>query len=96
MDGIKLLKQIRENQLPIEVIILTGYPDKRAESRTTYLGARSFIKKPIEDVNNFIMKVQEAVELSQFRQEDLRLSKSKRESTPYNRPFAKVSVIEDH
>ena len=47
MNGIELLKQIREQNSKTNVIILTGFPDQQNAIDAVNFGARAFLQKPI-------------------------------------------------
>jgi two-component system, cell cycle response regulator len=48
MDGLELLKYIKENHLGTDVIIATGFSDQASYADVIKAGAIDFIKKPIE------------------------------------------------
>lgn len=59
VDGIKVLKYIKENRLPTKAIMLTGYADLKHAMEAKEFGARDFIGKPykIEDILSTIERV---------------------------------------
>ncbi len=57
MNGIELLRQIRERRLNVPVIILTGYGTIEDAISAIRLGAKSFIKKPF-DMNEVISLIE--------------------------------------
>lgn len=48
LDGYGVLKQIREEDLPSMVIVVSGDIQPEAQERVMKLGALAFIKKPID------------------------------------------------
>ena len=54
MDGIEVLKKIKEAELEIEVIMVTGYGDMELAIRALRLDASDFITKPIHDEALFV------------------------------------------
>jgi DNA-binding NtrC family response regulator len=47
MDGLSVLKTIKENWPESEVIIITGYPEVDAAKRAVTLGAYDYLAKPV-------------------------------------------------
>ncbi|MBM3248606.1 MAG: response regulator [Candidatus Omnitrophica bacterium] len=45
MDGVKLLKKIREDNKKIAVIMFTAYPEPKAMAGTEKLGVKAFVPK---------------------------------------------------
>lgn len=60
MNGIELLKAIRENDSVTDVILITGHPTDESESAASKLGARKLFSKPL-DVKSF-MKILDDIE----------------------------------
>src|SRR5437867_1625484 len=61
MSGIELLQEIRKRNIPVEFIILTGYAALDTASESARLGARGYFEKPLDDIDKFRRKVQDAV-----------------------------------
>jgi len=61
MNGLELLKAIRENDRNTDVILITGHPTDESESAASKLGARKLFAKPL-DVKSF-MKTLDDIEL---------------------------------
>jgi len=59
VDGIKVLKFIKENRMPTKAIMLTGYADLKHAMEAKEFGARDFIGKPykIEDILSTVERV---------------------------------------
>jgi DNA-binding response OmpR family regulator len=53
MDGMEVLKQIREKNLAKKVIMLTGVDELKVARDSLALGANDFITKPY-DINNLV------------------------------------------
>lgn len=65
IDGIEVLRQVKKRELPVEVIMLTGYATIESATRALNYGARDYIMKPI-DIPEFRSKVGEAVDIAQL------------------------------
>jgi len=61
IDGLTLLKKIRESQLDLDVIIITGYGDENNAIESIRLGAIDYLRKPIalEELRTAIFRVQQ-------------------------------------
>lgn len=61
LDGIDLLKYVKDNYREIDVIIITGYPSIESAVKATKLGAFDYITKPFtpEELCGRIIKVEE-------------------------------------
>jgi len=59
VNGIKVLKFIKDNALPTKAIMLTGYADLKHAMEAKEFGARDFIGKPykIEDIISTVERV---------------------------------------
>lgn len=64
MNGLELLKNVREAGLEIPFIVLTGYGDKEKAIQALRLGATDFLDKPFDSAE-FIQVVKKAAELTQ-------------------------------
>jgi len=60
-DGFKLLKQIREANLDLDVIIITGYGDEDKAIKAIRLGAVDYLRKPIslEKLRSAIFRIKQ-------------------------------------
>jgi DNA-binding NtrC family response regulator len=47
MDGLSVLKAIKQNWPEIEVIVITGYPEIESAKQATRLGAYDYLAKPV-------------------------------------------------
>jgi len=61
MDGMSLLKNIKEIHPEICVIVMTGYPDKESKAKAIELGASGYLTKPL-DVSELITAVKSCLE----------------------------------
>jgi two-component system response regulator CpxR len=59
IDGIEVLRQIRQEHQNIEVIVLTGHGSKKDEETCMKLGAFAYLKKPV-DIDKLSQTMQEA------------------------------------
>ncbi|GFO96152.1 acetoacetate metabolism regulatory protein AtoC ornithine/argininedecarboxylase inhibitor, ornithinedecarboxylase antizyme [groundwater metagenome] len=70
IDGIEVLRQVKKRELPVEVVMLTGYATLESATRALNYGARSYLMKPIENIPAFMSMVSEAVHTAQITQEN--------------------------
>lgn len=59
IDGMEVLKRIKERYPEVRVIILTGHGSEKDEQRAAELGAFSYMNKPV-DLDNLIDKIKQA------------------------------------
>ena len=74
MDGIELLKKIKENQPDTPVIIFTGYPTVNTASQAVRLDAYDYLQKPVT-LETLIRVTKRAVETKKLREEKKRIEK---------------------
>ena len=74
MDGLQLLRHVRENYKETDVIISTGYHEKASYSEVIKAGAIDFIKKPVDQAE-LEAKLARAVRERTMMRELERLSK---------------------
>jgi len=60
IDGLEVLRKIREVAKPMKVIMITAYHDAEMSIRAVSLGAFGYIRKPI-DAAEFEMMIERAV-----------------------------------
>lgn len=53
MDGLELIKQLKENRIQAKTIIISGYSDFDYAKKALILGAYDYILKPVEDDDLF-------------------------------------------
>jgi len=70
MDGIEVLREIRQRQLAIEVLILTGYATLESATQALSYGTRAYVMKPIENIAEFKSKIGEAIHASQLARDN--------------------------
>jgi DNA-binding NtrC family response regulator len=71
-SGIEILKQIHEDDLPMEAIILTGYATVSTAIEAMKLGAYDYVTKPAR-MEEIEVLVQKAAEKSRLRRENVSL-----------------------
>lgn len=61
VNGFKLLREIREARLDIDVVIITGYGDEEKAMEAIRLGAVDYLRKPIslEELHTAIFRIQQ-------------------------------------
>jgi len=74
MDGIEVLKAIKEFQSDLEVIIMSGHGSIDTAVRATKLGAFDFIEKPLS-LENVLSTINHALEQQRLIRENLELKK---------------------
>lgn len=69
IDGIKLLRMIRENKYPCRIVILSGYKDFEYARSAVEYGAKNYILKPIceEILINTIIEIRHEIEEERIR-----------------------------
>lgn len=72
MDGISVLKEIREIDDSISVIVMTAYPEVKVAIAAIKAGAYDFINKPFE-LEELKLLVDKAVETQELKKENQRL-----------------------
>jgi DNA-binding NtrC family response regulator len=72
MDGMKLIEQIRERQLPVTVIVMTGYGSIEEAVKATRLGAYDFLPKPV-DIDHLRLVLERAARERGLQEEVARL-----------------------
>jgi PAS domain S-box-containing protein len=70
MDGIEVLWEINKRELPVEVIMLTGYANLESATQALNYGTRGYFMKPIENIPDFRNSVNDAVNLAQINREN--------------------------
>ena len=68
IDGIEVLRQIKQQHRNIEVIVLTGHGSKKDEETCLKLGAFAYLQKPV-DIDKLSQTMQEAYRRIQSKQE---------------------------
>ncbi len=48
MDGLELVKRIRQADVPVKVLVMTGFGDRETVSRLQEMGVRGVIHKPFD------------------------------------------------
>jgi DNA-binding response OmpR family regulator len=47
INGLEIMKKVKENRPGIPVIILTAYPDDQTKSKASNIGSSDFLVKPV-------------------------------------------------
>lgn len=68
MDGLVMMQKIRENQLKMKAVILTGYAEFEYARQAIHLGVHEYLLKPIgvEDVKEVLGRVEQSLEEEQM------------------------------
>jgi len=61
LDGISLLRRVKEIDPKICVIVITGYPDEESKAKAMELGASGYLAKPL-DVSELVRAVKDCLE----------------------------------
>jgi DNA-binding NtrC family response regulator len=59
IDGMEVLRRVKKNYPPVEVIILTGHGAEKGEDEARRLGAFEYLKKPV-DIDELTQHIQKA------------------------------------
>ena len=81
MDGIELLKAIREKDPDLPVVVMTAYGTIQDAVEAMRLGAADYLTKPIER-EMLLLAVQKALRVSDLRKENRRLRENLQEKRP--------------
>jgi DNA-binding NtrC family response regulator len=73
MDGMELLRAIRERDESVPVIVLTAHGSERLAVRAIRAGAYEYVPKPF-DVDEMLLALGRAIEARQLRQRDRQLT----------------------
>lgn len=73
IDGIDLLRAVKEKSQPTEVIMMTGYANEDAAIEAVRLGAYDFLKKPFEDMQTVKRVIRNALEKQSLQNKNLHL-----------------------
>lgn len=76
MDGVQLLKSIRERDESLPVVMLTAHGSERLAVRAMKAGAYEYVTKPL-DIDEMSMVLERALEARSLRVENRRLSAEK-------------------
>ncbi len=81
MDGIELLKAIREKDPDLPVVVMTAYGTIQDAVEAMRLGAADYLTKPVER-ETLLLTVQKALRVSDLRKENRRLRENLQEKRP--------------
>ncbi len=76
-SGLDLLKQFKETDPDMGIILITGYSEVNSAVQAIELGADDFLKKPFEP-SELVVRVQELIKKRQLKQENETLKKEVR------------------
>ena len=76
MDGVEVLRKIRQEHPLVEVIMLTGHASAESAVQGLKLGAFDYVMKPI-DISDLLEKIEEAYEKKRAHEEKIRSAKVK-------------------
>ncbi|KIL40575.1 hypothetical protein SD70_12560 [Gordoniibacillus kamchatkensis] len=88
MDGLALIEEVKNSNLPSKIIIVSGYSDFSSAQKAIRYGAADYVLKPIEEtqVLSVVRRCVEQINREQQHRRDLvRLSECIRESLPLAR-----------
>ncbi len=68
LDGLSLLRGLRERQPRAEVIVITGHGTIQTAVDALQMGAYDFLCKPVEDLDAAVRRIESAVERKQLRE----------------------------
>ena len=76
MDGVEVLRNVRQEHPLVEVIMLTGHASAESAVEGLKLGAFDYVMKPI-DISDLLEKIEEAYEKKRAHEEKIRSAKVK-------------------
>jgi len=82
-NGFQVLKEIKEIDPDVLIVMMTAYPDIEPAIRAMKMGAHDYLTKPFQDVSEVRLIVQKALETQKLQREVARL-KRKQEIEPLN------------
>jgi len=62
MDGMEVVRKVKETNKDLPIIILTGHGGMDNAVEAVKLGAYDFIRKPVDDINALLIEIDRAVE----------------------------------
>ncbi|QIK37281.1 sigma-54-dependent Fis family transcriptional regulator [Caldichromatium japonicum] len=90
IDGISLLKEWSDDELPCPVIMMSGHGTIETAVEATRLGAYDFLEKPLS-MAKLLLTVERALEASKLQQENIGL---RRRSPQVHEPVGRSAVIQ--
>ena len=92
VDGIEVLKRVKEAYPSVEVIILTGHGSEKDEEAARRLGAFDYVKKPV-DLDTLVPRIRNAFKKRMRTLEALSMSVAFAEEGDFD---AAKEVMDDH
>jgi len=89
MDGMKLIEEIRQRQLPVAVIVLTGFGSIDQAVKAMRLGAVDFLTKPLKDVEHLRLVIERALRERGLQAEVAALREKLREQFEFQNVLSK-------
>jgi len=80
MSGLDVVRQLRQLQPDLELIIITGYPSFESAREAVVLGAFDYIVKPMRDINELSLRVGNAYDRARHRRAERTLVEALRAS----------------
>lgn len=74
MSGIEILKQVKEKDPEIEVIMITGFASYETAVDALKYGAYDYVEKPFEDLEKVVMVCEKAMERRRLKYENRKLT----------------------
>jgi len=87
MDGLELVKRLREQRLPLPCVVMTGHGDIALAVEAMKMGARDFIEKPFDDTT-LLNAVEAALKAEAAPPQD------EAEAAPFREAFEQLSPRE--
>lgn len=82
MDGVDLLRRLKEIDPSIEIIMLTGYATIETAVQSIKLGALDYLSKPVR-LSELEVTLAKALEVRRLRRQAFQLSESRRRNEPF-------------
>jgi len=95
MDGLELLRCLKEAKPNVEVIVLTGYASlENAIEALKDGGAFDFIQKPLDDINHLIIIVKRALERRRLKKDKEQMQAALKASERFNQAI--INTMPSH
>ena len=94
-DGFQILKEIKEIDPDILIIMMTAYPDIEPALRAMKMGASDYLTKPFQDVSDVRSVVHKALENQKLRREVARIHRQKQVEIVNSELFGNSAKIND-
>lgn len=93
--GMQILEYVKKNNLPTEIIIITGVGTVETAIHAIKMGAYDYLTKPFDDVNKVGIQIEKAMEKFSLVQKVRRLERRTSEKSVYEGMIGKSKKIQE-